>query len=126
MPPTFKLAAVQACPVYLDRAATIDKACRLIAEVGAAGAHLAVFPEAFVPGYPLWAWYIPAGQTHPLRELYAELVANAVTVPTPYHWPVPYVPAMVGVTLSAQGFSVGSGPCLGQLKLTDALDFTLR
>ena len=53
-------------------------------------------------------------------------IANAVTVPTPYHWPVPYVPAMVGVTLSAQGFSVGSGPCLGQLKLTDALDFTLR
>jgi nitrilase len=82
MPPTIKLAAIQACPVYLDRAATIDKACRLIAEAGAAGAQLAVFPEAFVPGYPLWVWHIPAGQTHALRELYAELVANAVTVPS--------------------------------------------
>ena len=72
---------MQACPVYLDRDATIAKACRLIAEAGAAGAQLAVFPEAFVPGYPLWVWFIPAGHTHPLRELYAELLANAVTVP---------------------------------------------
>jgi nitrilase len=79
---TFKIAAVQACPVYLDRDATIAKACGLIAEAGGAGASLAVFPEAFVPGYPLWVWFIPAGHTHPLRELYAELVANAVTVPS--------------------------------------------
>ena len=78
----FKIAAVQACPVFLDRDATIGKACQLIAEAGAAGAQLAVFPEAFVPGYPLWAWFIPAGHTHPLRDLYAELLANAVAVPS--------------------------------------------
>ena len=78
----FKIAAVQACPVFLDRDATVNKACRLIAEAGAAGAKLAVFPEAFIPGYPLWSWFIPAGHTHPLRELYAELVANAVSVPS--------------------------------------------
>jgi len=81
MSPTFKIALVQACPVYLDRDATIGKACRLVAEAGAAGAQLVVFPEAFVPGYPLWVWFIPAGHTHPLGELYAELVANAVSVP---------------------------------------------
>ena len=63
----FKVAAIQACPVYLDRDATISKACRLIAEAGVAGAHIAVFPEAFVPGYPLWVWFIPPGHTHPLR-----------------------------------------------------------
>jgi len=78
----FKIAAVQACPVFLDRDATIGKACHLIAEAGAAGAQLVVFPEAFVPGYPLWVWFIPAGHTHPLRELYAELLANAVAVPS--------------------------------------------
>jgi len=77
-----RIAAVQACPVFMDRDATIGKACRLIAEAGAAGAQLAVFPEAFVPGYPLWVWFIPAGHTHPLREAYAELVANSVTVPS--------------------------------------------
>lgn len=67
----FKIAAVQACPAYMDREATIAKASGLIAEVGVAGAELAVFPEAFVPGYPLWVWFIPAGHTHPLREVYA-------------------------------------------------------
>lgn len=75
------VAAVQASPVFLDRAATIDKACALIAEVGERGATVAVFPEAFVPCYPLWSWYIPAGNSHPLRALYAELLANSVTIP---------------------------------------------
>jgi len=78
----FRIAAVQASPVFLDRDATIGKACRLIAEAGAAGAQLAVFPEAYIPGYPLWSWFIPAGHTQPLRELYAELLANSVAVPS--------------------------------------------
>ncbi len=79
----FRIAAVQACPVFLDREATVEKACRLIAIAGARGAKLAVFPEAFVPGYPLWVWFVPPGDTKTLRDLYAELVANAVTVPGP-------------------------------------------
>ncbi|MFC2172186.1 carbon-nitrogen hydrolase family protein [Acidobacteriota bacterium] len=77
----FKIAAIQACPVFMDREATVEKACELIGEAGKEDAALAVFPEAFVPGYPLWVWFIPSGHTHPLRELYAELHANAVTVP---------------------------------------------
>jgi nitrilase len=77
------VAAVQACPVFLDRAATVDKARHLIAEVGRHGAALAVFPEAFIPCYPLWSWFIPPGKTQPLRSLYAELLANSVTVPGP-------------------------------------------
>jgi len=77
----FKIAAVQAAPVFLDRDATIEKACGLIREAGAGGARLVVFPEAFVPAYPLWIWYIPPGRTAELRELYAELLEQAVTVP---------------------------------------------
>jgi nitrilase len=79
----FTIAAVQAAPVFLDREATVEKACRLIAEAAAKGARLVVFPEAFIPTYPLWVWYIPPGQTRPLRELYAELHANAVSIPSP-------------------------------------------
>jgi nitrilase len=77
----FTVAAVQATPVFLDRERTIDKACALIAEAGRHGSALAVFPEAFVPAYPVWSWFVPAGRTAELRELYAELHANALTIP---------------------------------------------
>ncbi|MGD2217162.1 MAG: nitrilase-related carbon-nitrogen hydrolase, partial [Gemmatimonadales bacterium] len=78
----FLVAAVQAAPAFLDRDATIDKACSSIAEVGAAGAKLAVFPECFIPTYPLWVWFIPPAKTRALRQLYTELLDNAVTIPS--------------------------------------------
>ncbi len=63
--------------------ATVTKACRLIEEASANGATLAVFPEAFVPGYPLWVWFVPPGHTHPLRALYAQLHRNSMSIPGP-------------------------------------------
>jgi nitrilase len=78
----FTIAAIQAAPVFLDRAATVEKACSLISEAGTAGAKLAVFPEAYIPAFPLWVWFIPPGDTHGLRDLYAELVANSVAIPS--------------------------------------------
>jgi nitrilase len=74
----FVVASVQHSPVFLDRAATVDRACELIADAAAAGARLILFPEGFLPGYPLWIWHVPAGDTATLRELYAELLENAV------------------------------------------------
>ena len=79
---TFKVAAVQATPVFLDREATIDKACDLIAAAGGEGARLVVFPEAFIPAYPDWVWAIPPGEEGVLNELYAELLCNSVTIPS--------------------------------------------
>jgi nitrilase len=79
----FRIAAVQASPVFLNRDATIEKACGLIEEAARAGAALAAFPEAFVSGYPVWVWYIPPGQTRILRTLYAELLQSAVSIPGP-------------------------------------------
>src|SRR5205823_13657529 len=80
-PERLKIAAVQAAPVFLDRAATVEKACAAIATAGAAGAGLVVFPEGFIPTYPDWVWAIPAGEQSMLNGLYAELLANAVTIP---------------------------------------------
>ena len=42
-----------------------------------------MFPEAFLPGYPLWVRFIPSGRTQPLRTLYAELHRNAIVIPGP-------------------------------------------
>ncbi|MGA2959315.1 MAG: carbon-nitrogen hydrolase family protein [Thermodesulfobacteriota bacterium] len=79
----FKIAAVQAAPVFLDREATVEKACRLIAEAGGQGARLIVFPESFIPTYPDWVWAVPPGRERILNELYADFLTNAVEVPGP-------------------------------------------
>ena len=79
----FKIAVVQAAPVFMDLEATVEKACRLIREAAGAGAKLVAFPEAFVPGYPVWVWFVPPGKTHPLRALYSRLHANSVSIPGP-------------------------------------------
>lgn len=50
----FVVASVQAAPVFLNKAKTINKVCKLISEAGVNGAKLVVFPEAFIPTYPFW------------------------------------------------------------------------
>ncbi len=49
---TLKVAAVQTAPVFLDRNAPIEKACRLIEEAGGRGARIIGFPEGFIPAHP--------------------------------------------------------------------------
>jgi nitrilase len=78
----FKVAAVQAAPVFLNREATVEKACHLIATAAREGARLIVFPEAFIPAYPDWVWSIPASEDGLLGDLYAELVDQSVTIPS--------------------------------------------
>jgi nitrilase len=75
-----RIAAVQAAPVLLDQAATIEKARGLIREAAKGGAKLVVFPEAFLPGYPLWVWAIPPKENRLLTDLYGKLVNQAVSV----------------------------------------------
>ncbi len=55
-----KVAAIQAAPVYLDAAATTDKALGLLREAAGAGAELCAFPEVYISGYPAWL-RTPAG-----------------------------------------------------------------
>lgn len=77
--PKVKVAAVHAAAPFLDRDAGVDKTCRLIGEAAQEGARLVVFPETFIPGYPVWIWtHTPAtGSPYFLR-----LFANSVTVPS--------------------------------------------
>jgi nitrilase len=76
------VAAVQAAPVFLDKAATLDKARTLIKEAAELGAGLVVFPESFVPAYPDWVWRTPAWSSQ-ANELYGLLLENAVDMSGP-------------------------------------------
>jgi nitrilase len=80
---SFQIAAVQAAPVFMDREATVVKACSLIKEIADKGAQLAVFPETFIPAYPDWIWFVPPGQIALNQQLYGELLDQAVTIPSP-------------------------------------------
>jgi nitrilase len=74
-----KVAVVQKPPVLLNRQATIAEAVRAVAECAANGAQLVVFPEAYVPGYPIWIWRLrPGGDMALVEQLHARLLANAV------------------------------------------------
>jgi nitrilase len=76
-----RVAAVQASYVLMNRDATLDRVAKLAADAASRGAELVVFPEAFIPGNPIWI------DTRPIwdgdDEWYRLLVENAVVVPGP-------------------------------------------
>lgn len=76
----FVVAAVQAAPVWMDRAATVEKACRLIAEAAAGGARVIAFPESFVPAFPYGVWH---HGVHRNMAFFRSLFEQAVEVPGP-------------------------------------------
>ena len=80
--PRLRLAAVQAAPVWLDREATVEKACRLIREAGANGADIIGFPENFIPGHPVWFYFHPATSQKSM-DFGVELFKNSVEIPSP-------------------------------------------
>lgn len=81
-----RVAAVQAAPVYLDLAHSVEKARALIAEASSQGAQLVVFPETWLPGYPAWLdccrdvalWDHP-----PVKKVFARLMENSAVIPGP-------------------------------------------
>ena len=84
--PVYRVAAVQASPAFMDREASLEKARRLVAEAGSNGAELAVFPETWLPGFPIWIERAPGTALwdhQPAKDAFTRLVANAVEVPGP-------------------------------------------
>lgn len=55
-----RVGVVQAAPVWLDRDATVEKACSYIAEAGRVGVDVLAFGENFIPGHPVWYHFHPA------------------------------------------------------------------
>jgi len=95
-----KVAVVQRPPVLLDRDASVKVAVDAIAEVAAAGAGLAVFPEAFIPGYPIWIWNLrPGGDYELTSHIHTQLLANSIDLSTDELGPVQEAAARSGVVV---------------------------
>ena len=75
-----RVAAVQAAPVFLDLAASLDKAVTLTAAAARGGARLVVFPEAFLPAWPAWVDEVLPGED---RVWHLRLLEQSVVVPGP-------------------------------------------
>ncbi len=83
---SIRVAVVQDAPVAFDADATITKVETLVAQAAAQGAQLAVFPEAFVGGYPKGVDFgarvgmrLPEG-----RQAFQRYHAGAIDVPGPH------------------------------------------
>jgi nitrilase len=81
--PSTRVAVVQQPPVLLDRDATIAAAVTHLHTAADSGATLAVFPETYVPGYPVWIWNLRPGPDYGLTsEIHEILLENAVDLET--------------------------------------------
>jgi nitrilase len=80
-----RVAVVQAASIPFDSDATVTKAEGLIAEAAAAGAELALFPEAFVGCYPKGSGFgaVVGRRSGPGRDLYRRYFDAAVELDGP-------------------------------------------
>ena len=112
-----KVAAAHVAPVYMDARATAGKAARIIREAGADGIQFIVFPESFVPGFPLWPALSAPIYNHDLFSLFAR---QSVHVPGPEVLSICSAARDAGVMVSI-GISEASDRSVGCLWNTNLL-----
>ncbi|MCH4171713.1 MAG: carbon-nitrogen hydrolase family protein [Lactobacillus sp.] len=83
--PTCRIALIQAAPVMFDKAKTLEKVAQLVAETRPQHPELIVFPELFIPGYPLGLSFgFTVGQrTEKGRQDWQLYYNNSIIVPGP-------------------------------------------
>ncbi|RJX79306.1 carbon-nitrogen hydrolase family protein [Pseudomonas sp. LS-2] len=80
-----RVAVIQASSIPFAPVASVDKACQILHRVAGQGAKLAVFPEAFIGGYPKGQSFgsVVGNRSETGRDLYREYVEGAVTLDGP-------------------------------------------
>jgi nitrilase len=97
---TFRVAVVQHPPVLLDRDATLRAAVQHVAAAAQDGARLVVFPEAYLPGYPVWIWRLRPGADYDLTStIHERLLANSVDLGSDDLRPLQDAAAAAGVVV---------------------------
>src|SRR5258708_5550778 len=85
IPVPFRVAVVQASSVVFDREGTLEKLSLLARDAAQQGARLALFPEAFVSGYPRGLDFgaVVGSRTEEGREDFRRYWESSVDVPGP-------------------------------------------
>ena len=115
--PIVKVAAVHAAPVYMNAAATVAKAISFIDEAARHGAELVVFPESFIPGFPVWAALWAPICNHDWFRL---MVSNSILIDGPEMAQVQAAARRNGVFVS-MGFSESTEVSVGCIWNSNAL-----
>jgi len=81
-----RAALIQQPPVFLNLEASVAKVSDLARECANEGAGVIVFPETWLPGYPVWLDDAPTAALWdypPANRLFGYLFENSVTIPGP-------------------------------------------
>lgn len=74
------VAVIQQPPVFMNLNASVDRAISLAKESAQKGAELVVFPETWLPGYPVWLDYAPSAgiwDHPPAKAIFKALFKNS-------------------------------------------------
>ncbi|MFV1884441.1 MAG: carbon-nitrogen hydrolase family protein [Balneola sp.] len=84
---SYRVAVVQHPPVFLNLPESVSLAGRYTEEAVEQGAKLIVFPETWLPGYPVWLDYAPnvgIWDHPPAKALFKILVENSISIGDQY------------------------------------------
>jgi len=96
-----KVAAAHIAPVFLNKIKTTEKAIGIIEEASNNGAELVVFPESYIPAFPVWASFWAPIDNH---ALFQEMVQESIYVDGPEIERIKQAAVQYGVFIS-MGFS---------------------
>jgi predicted amidohydrolase len=80
--PAQTIAAADHLPLRGTADSALEQVCERIVDAGLAGARWVIFPEGCLPGYPAWVWALHSGIDPLLDTLRAEVLDNAVLIPS--------------------------------------------